>query len=458
MNNFDLMLKETFLVEITLQDHFDKIIAPRYKNLLTFDEYETFAKIDPTTKNGQRGKYVEWLIKMAVDGHDSVSMLDKNPEGLTNFLTRFDKNPQGNSITQFKTIKDFVLFADKLPEKSNKELKREEKSVLNSPDEIEVIDPNVEFEGSRWLIARAITQSGDIKLARYKTSESAKWCTADPNYDGHWNSYTRSGDLIVFINLDDPKEKYQIFVKNDKIEESRDFDDRVDNTPRQIIKASKLFDEVYGQVADREPFKYIFDEEDAAGYLLSDNFEREWDCLNRIPDDDEMNDYYEEASQNEEFQINHWDRFLKACFEVYEIESDGKYWDGSNRMEYVSGYFKTPITGNEDDHEEASKAVYEWYEDLESRFDEYLEDESDKPDEAGHTTEEYKVLWNAWRDEVLYQFKSDYQKQLEFTEYFIEDFPYDFKYGSEIEYFERDNSDEQLKLNFESILKAMRGI
>lgn len=451
-----------FLIEISLADHFDRYIKGKMD--LSFDDYQKISSLDPTTQNDQRGKYVEWILKTynkdvtpnwKSDGVDYT--LDRHmffahnrlKDALHKYVTQ---NPKPD-INTFKSFNDLFGYTDTLTGESNRQLKKKERDIFSMPDDIKVIDKTDE-----WICIETLTREGNIKGAQYKTNPQANWCTAYVDRDNYWEHYHRDGDLLQFINIDDPYEKYQIFIENGSIKESRDYKDSTSNKPYQIIKELPNFEKNYGKITEREPFKYIWDEEGAAGYLLDENFDQEWDYLNRTPDEDEYDDYYEEASQNEEFQINHWDRFLKALREVFDNNVDIKYGGDyvKERMESVPTYFTSPITGNDDDIEPAKEAVYDMYEELDEKWRDYLEDESDKPEPTLDSEEDEKQV-QEWISGLLESFKSEYSEDIRFAEYFIGYFPHEFEFDR-IEYTGgRDNSDEQMSFNFESILKKLKG-
>jgi hypothetical protein len=456
-----------FLIEISLQDHYDKYVQG--KSDLTVDQYMWLASFDPTTRETQRGKYVEWLLRMVTKGgYPDVretgifpspdERYGVNGTFIKDKLQKFDTNSSGVSINQFKSMDDFFAYVrDLVPKESNKQLKKKEKDIFNMPDDIKVIDVTDE-----WICIETLTREGNIKGAQYKTSPQANWCTAYLDTDYHWKNYHDRGDLLQFINKENPKEKYQVFIEDGSIKESRDYDDRQSSEPFNIIKELPEFESNYGKVNEREPFKYIWDEEGGAAYLLDDNFDREWDYLNRQPDENEYDDYYEEASENEEFQINHWDRFLRTFFEIYKDNKDRRYSDVMNRIEYVPSYFKTPITGLDSDIEPATEAVIDFCDSIEEDWNDYLESTEyydDNPKEEDYNDkEEFERDSLAYKRELLDDFKRDEGDRIDFIKYFLDDgFEYNFSFDSDDLLGGKDNSHEQTSFNFESILNKLRG-
>lgn len=231
MNKFAQML----LLEISLDDHYNKYIKPKYPELL-YDSYYHIAQIDPTSTNDQRGKYVEWLIKALTPltktyksaGNPYVTMLIKVTQGqpynidkddLNQALGRYDKYPKKEDINKFTNIQDFVIYVRNLPA-TGKEEKEKDKAIFGDKENIHIIDITED-----WIVAQPLTHEGSVKLARYKSPQSAKWCTADPTSDNHCKSYNARGVLVNFLNRKNPLEKVQFFVNinEHQISEVRDF-------------------------------------------------------------------------------------------------------------------------------------------------------------------------------------------------------------------------------------------
>jgi hypothetical protein len=449
MTNFGTYIKEQLLSEISLADHYQKFIPP---TLLSFDAYEKLAKIDPTTINNQRGKYVEWLIRLFKSKEDLESRAIQS--AITNYLVKYSKTSGVRDINSFKSIKEFFTYMETLPDTSGKEKKKAEKDILRTSEDIKILGTSVEYDDDEYIVAQALTQKGDIILARYKTDQSAKWCTADPSYDGHWRQYTRRGDLLVFIEVDNWKNKYQIFIEDGVIKESRDFDDRIDNLPKRIIEHNQyFFDEVYGDIAPREPLKMELDEEGTAEYFLDENFD-EQQYLNRQMDEDEYedSDYY----NNMEFQINHWDRVIRNGYDVYKNNVGGRWYEADDKM----GSFVSFIKNSEEatpNIEEITSDVVEFYKTFEESFEEYASDVEDKPEMLNYkSTHEYMVALDDWREKLFNDFIANTtgaDTEWSYIQYFLKEFPYKFNFKLS---YTRDNSDEQLSLPFESRLKSFK--
>ena len=431
------LLKESLLLEITLQDHFDQYFNPKYPDW-NYDAYNALAKSDPTSSDNRKGKYVDWIIKTLVTSDGDWDVNQAYMQDVKRELTKFMRKPK--DINQFKSYQELKDYTDTIPDESNKELKKKKKDIFNSPDDIKMLKVDDE-----WIVFQTLTREGNIMGAQWSTNPQANWCTAYLDRDNFWRDYSRKGDLIQIINKDNPYKKYQVFIQNGKIIEEKDYKDHTSSVAYKILDNDE-FEENYGSsIEKRPPFKYTFDEEGTALRLLSDNFENEYEYLNRQPDEDEYDYYMEEANENEEFQINHWDRFLKYCYEIFEKESDGEYSDVENRMEYLPNSFKNPITGDETDKTPAKDAVYDMYTDFEEEYKEYVDEyRNDAPSDPDQLSD--------WEFKQKEDFLYDNDKRWSFIQYFLKDFPYEFDWGTEI-----DNSDQQLSFNYESVMKLLRG-
>jgi hypothetical protein len=242
--------KESLLFEISLTDHFNTYMVQKYPNL-TEEMYNKIAKFDPTSKNGQRGKYVEWLVRLLDTAckalhYEYEYLLSKwgflddevrkgcTAEKLFQALQRHDKSPQKEDINKFKVIGPFFEYVDDLPPTA-REQKMIDKDIFENDKDITIITNT-----DNWIIARPRTWEGNKKLARYK-SKGADWCTARSDNPIGWNDYNSDGLLFVFINKHNPNEKYQAYYsfEFDRFYEIKDFDNesiKKDNIVYKVMR------------------------------------------------------------------------------------------------------------------------------------------------------------------------------------------------------------------------------
>lgn len=290
MANIQFLFESELLVEISLQDHYDKF-GDKF-NVDDFGYYKQIANIDPTSNGAKiKGKYTEWLLKqfgdMSVEEFENYiedNDIRKWLEGLGNV--------KGFDINQYKSLDDLKDYYNSLDEEdllSSKEKKKRQKNILQNSEHVKII-----YKDAEYIVAKPITKQGNILLARYKCPESAKWCTADPNNDSHWEQYTSRGDLFSVIPLADPEEKFHVYAKDGYVDELRDFED--DDYMEEGLEILKELDEKSeGQLREQmgvEGFERpqlkieIADENQAVIYIFREP--EMFDYLNRSATDDEL--------------------------------------------------------------------------------------------------------------------------------------------------------------------------
>lgn len=434
-----------YLAEITIKDHFDKFGDKFGYTDKDEEVYQAIAKFDPTSNDGKiKGKYTEWLLKMTKSLPLNKRVANLETRNMKDFLTKASRirGFNINDISSMDELMRYVTAAEDAGDTtSNRQKKKEGKDIFNSPEDIEII-----HNGDGWIVAKPETQAGDIMLARYKTEKSAKWCTADPDTASHWRGYTRNGTLYVFIPTDNPKGKFQIYVKDGKLNEYRDFnDDAIDQGKVfEIIKDLGIEDKI--EIEPREPLQLTLDEEGAAKELMSENgINDHWDYLNRTPDEDEYDD--DSYWSNVIYNISRWDRFLYNCFEIYERESGSKYYEKENKLENLRDFLRH---GNGDNKEEANEAVYDFFSELDEEFEDFKEEQGNPPEDKDDIKD--------WLEDITVKFIKDGENtKFEFAMGLIEDFPYNFAW-EEYRTSRTMKNPNQLELDFDKVEEARRKI
>lgn len=216
MSRLQFIFESEVLQEISLEDHFKQFKGKFQFTDNQFRDYKVIAQADPTSNNGEiKGKYTEWLLK-------NISVKDIDTYEVPKMLKDLSK-VKGFDINKYKSIEDLFKYYESLDEEdflTGKEKKKKEKDIFNDPKNVKVI-----YKDNEYFIGQPLTHEGSIKLARYKTSESAKWCTADPESCKHFDSYVGEGELYSVIPLDEPEDKFHVHISKGKVKELRDFDD-----------------------------------------------------------------------------------------------------------------------------------------------------------------------------------------------------------------------------------------
>lgn len=188
------------------------------------EEFAELIGVDPTADyaSGKRGKFMPWIFKQ-----NKIGNLTK-PEDYTEVrdaLITFEKdkkafpNPDLNSYKSVESFLDafHVALANPSPLSNRQRHKRIKEALAGEAT------GDIEFLGSdgEWEVYTPKTFEGSIALAEVGCDKSqpytypqasddnlkARWCTAASDY--HYNSYTRRGPLYVFINRNDPINKFQ---------------------------------------------------------------------------------------------------------------------------------------------------------------------------------------------------------------------------------------------------------
>jgi len=289
MANIQFLFESELLVEISLQDHYDKF-GDKF-NVDDYERYQQIAKLDPTSNDGKiKGKYTEWLLKQFGDMSDSVFEANVKDNDYKKWLEGLG-NIKGFDINQYKSLDDLKDYYNSLDEEdllSSKEKKKRQKNILQNSEHVKII-----YKDAEYIVAKPITKQGNILLARYKCPESAKWCTADPNNDSHWERYMERGELFSVIPLANPEEKFHVYVEDGYVDELRDFED--DDYMEEGLEILKELDEKSeGQLREqmgveefeRSQLKLEISNEESAIYYIFGQPEL-FDYFNRSPSDTE---------------------------------------------------------------------------------------------------------------------------------------------------------------------------
>lgn len=209
------------LNEISQADHFYTYVHPKYPDINAW-LYSEFSRVDPTAKNEQKGKYIDWILKIvdqwvrgmnydlmdihhrwlgAKDGDLDTTRLGYK---IYSALKRLDAHPKKVDINQLKTVGELVDYVNDLPPTA-REQKKIDKDIFENPNDVTVIVKN-----SKFIIARPLTWEGDKKLARYK-SKGADWCTARSDSRHGWDEYNQDGYMFVVISVPNPEIKFQLY-------------------------------------------------------------------------------------------------------------------------------------------------------------------------------------------------------------------------------------------------------
>ena len=273
--------------------------------------------VDPTADyaSGKRGKYMPWIFKQNKLGNLPVEQYHNVHDALILFAKDSSAFPI-KDLNQYKTVDDFlhafdVAVNNPTPLSKRQKQREDHKKVKQALMD----DSNGEFKflvsDGDWEVYTPNTFAGSIALAEvgcdktkpylYPQADAdnmkARWCTAAN--EGYYNRYTRQGPLYIFINRNDPINKYQScpasqdwwYNKDDREQGRRAFFKFCDEHPaikdffeiRTLNGINYMQDKMLG-----------FDPE-ATDINLPTDFKWEWDIPNSvvnlyIPDEVEITD------------------------------------------------------------------------------------------------------------------------------------------------------------------------
>ena len=92
-----------------------------------------------------------------------------------------------------------------------KSKKEQQKELKKRAHHANTEDKEFICEDGDWEVWKPLTYEGSISLAR-TGGVKARWCTAYEGNDNYWRSYSAKGPLYIFINTQNPHEKYQLHI------------------------------------------------------------------------------------------------------------------------------------------------------------------------------------------------------------------------------------------------------
>lgn len=191
-------------------------------------DFAQLVDVDPTANyaSKKRGKFMPWIFKQNKLGNLT------NPDiyhDVTDALLLLEKDRKAfpkPDLNQYKTVDEFIdAYHIALNNPTPLSKRQKERETHKKVKQALVDDSNGEIEflasDGDWELYTPKTFAGSIALAEvgcdktkpYKYPEAsddnlkARWCTAAN--EGYYNRYTRQGPLYIFINRNDPINKFQ---------------------------------------------------------------------------------------------------------------------------------------------------------------------------------------------------------------------------------------------------------
>ena len=209
------------------------------------EEFDEIIKLDPTYKEGSNsvGKYGKWLLGL----YKKDNPLEHDIEEIYGLLSLYNqykndrKKEIEKDINKFKSIADLYDAVNNVGE-AELSVRQQERELRNAYKDAKLI-----FSDNKWEIWVPETYAASCTLGK-----GTEWCTADSRTDEYYNQYTNEGDLYVFINKQNPKEKYQLHIESKSL---MDANDRPYDLNKLLSTDDKLSEfvatKIYGYLLDK---------------------------------------------------------------------------------------------------------------------------------------------------------------------------------------------------------------
>ena len=250
INNVHSKLYENLLLE-------DIEAVKRQYSYIPEEDFYKIIKIDPTYQDGSNsvGKYGKWLLGL----YKKDNPLEYGVEEIYGLLSLYNeyKNDRKKEIEKdINKIKSIADLYDAVNNAGEAELsdRQKEREIRNSKDIKKI------FEDSRWEIWIPQSFAGSCTLGK-----GTEWCTAYSENDSYYKEYTSQGPLYIFINKQNPKEKYQLHVESKSFMDKNDYEASLEDI---LVTDDKLREFVY---------------RDIYGYKVDKNGNFIYDGNNRVP-------------------------------------------------------------------------------------------------------------------------------------------------------------------------------
>ncbi len=214
IKNIDYLLK--IAAQFTVNEIYPQLLKKLKKQNrdLSFDDYISLIKIDPTYGDGQEpGSYTNWIIKQFLN---DPKTLTEDSEKLYEHLQIFHINKNKLSkkdITQYQSDADlFEAILPYLDSDLRSKRQREKEESTNY---------KIVHKDAEWTIYTPLTWEASVSLGR-----GTNWCTAADSEDGkkYFEQYNADDPLYILINNNDPTQKYQFHFDSKQFMDSADRD------------------------------------------------------------------------------------------------------------------------------------------------------------------------------------------------------------------------------------------
>lgn len=234
--------------------------------------------IEDTLEKSRKGNYTDWIVRQYLKAPDRSIFISEDLKSLTKALEIYKKLTQNkesqvkllraikNSQLEIKNPFDINSYTRETLLTITSEFLNQDISTLarKKEDNIKVI-----YEDATWQVIIPLTYEASVK---YGTGTN--WCTALPSEDYHYNSYSKSGPLLIIKNKKKEKTtrdcKWQYHKSSNQFRTYTDASigiytflsrilDPTKNAPEEIKSATNLFQVLQHQGWDCFDIKAITD-------------------------------------------------------------------------------------------------------------------------------------------------------------------------------------------------------
>ena len=245
-------VKKHLLTEIAIDKKYEIEVANGKTNL-TYDIYEYICSLDPTTKNGNAGKYCNWLLKkfnVMIASQDSSYVeslriaLEQFHDGCKRGILQ--RNGISNDIGSYRSVEELVKTMNEFIHSGNNELslsQQNHRERLKGQYDIVGESPN-------WYVVKPLTFDAE----RYFGS-GTQWCTV--GNDSYFKQYIKQGPLYITIPKGSGNEDKRMQFHFESAAYA-DVNDYVVDNPKvcvaRVVGEGEDFDEIcgmWGNITDK---------------------------------------------------------------------------------------------------------------------------------------------------------------------------------------------------------------
>ena len=231
-----LLLKETPASEIH-DVYYDKISKETFYDLIG---------ADPTSKpeKDKMGKYSKWILRQYQKDNLKTEDLYKVNDYLDTFI-KYASRIEEKDINKYKSLSDLYATIKQFKEDDDPtNIFTKEDNLKTGKKLIKQGSAEIFHTNKNWVVIIPKTEEAACFFG-----SNTEWCTATtPTERNAFDDYKKRGNLYIFIDRNNPKNKYQLHVQDGQFMDVDDNEYPVDN-----IIGWKLFK----TILENEGLKYI---------------------------------------------------------------------------------------------------------------------------------------------------------------------------------------------------------